>query len=190
METVIPAFLKTCSKCGETKLSTEFGLSNKNLSGLKAQCRPCLNKGRQNWIRNNKDKSFEYNTKYWPAVLEKRKQKQALKQENNKCQICGCSLIGRQLLARYCKEHKKVVVNEGKHESYARNVGTYRAYIEKHKPQINKENAKRELKRRENLTDRYVTKLLREKHGFTGAQLNDNPEIIEVKRLMLKTKRL
>jgi len=47
-----------------------------------------------------------------------------------------------------------------------------------------------EANRRENVTDRYVSKLLREKNGFTIEQLKNNPSLLEIKRLIIKTKRI
>jgi hypothetical protein len=60
----------------------------------------------------------------------------------------------------------------------------------KNKESIRKKNAIKESERRKNLTDRYVKKLLYEKNGFSVEQIKNNPELIELKRLILKIKRL
>lgn len=50
--------------------------------------------------------------------------------------------------------------------------------------------AERERNETENLTDKYVIKLLREVSGLTSKEIRKYPELIEAKRLTLKIKRL
>jgi len=183
-------FFKVCSRCRFKKISTDFWKDKTSKSGLRSYCKECSYEIRQTWIHKNKHKEKEYNAKYRPATFEKYKVNQLAKQENNKCTKCGCSLIGRQLLARYCKDCKSEIKKEWKKESYKRNIDTVIKYNSENRESINKKNAIREFNRRENLADRYITKLLREKNGFSVEQLKANPEIIEVKRIIIKTKRL
>lgn len=183
-------YLKICTQCGNEKLSTEFGKDKQLKSGLKPYCKICASKMRKRWINKNKHKNKEYYVKYRPKAVERYKDKQHIKQENNKCIKCGRALIGRQLLSKYCHVCKKEVIKEWKRESYKRNIDTVIKYNAEHREDINKKQAIREFNGRENLKDRYITKLLRERAGFTVDQLKENPEIIEIKRLIIKTKRL
>ena len=183
-------FVKVCSRCGIEKTSTDYGKDRTLKTGLRSYCKKCSSEIRKDWIKRNKHKEKEYNTKYRPKTIVKYKERQLAKQENNKCLKCGCSLVGRQLLARYCKTCKVEIKKEWKRESYKRNIPTVLKYYSENRDKIKKKNAIREFERRENLTDRYITKLLREKSGFTVEQLKNNPELIEIKRLIIKTKRL
>ena len=183
-------YIKVCSRCGLEKMSTDYGLNKTSKSGLRSYCKKCSSEMRKDWIKRNKHKEKEYNIKYRPGTIEKYKERQLIKQKNNRCLKCGCSLIGRQLLARYCKNCKSEIKKEWKRESYKRNINTVIKYNLKNRDSINKKNAIREFERRKNLTDRYITKLLREKSGFTVNQLKNNPELIQIKRLIIKTKRL
>ena len=183
-------FFKVCSRCGLDKISTDYGNDKTSKSGLRSYCKMCACEMRKDWISKNKHKEKEYNKKYRPKTIEKYNERQLTKQEKNKCLKCGCSLIGRHLLARYCKDCKAEIKKEWKRDSYKRNIDTVKKYNSENRELINKKNAIREFERRENLTDRYITKLLREKSGFTVDQLKNNPELIEIKRLIIKTKRL
>lgn len=183
-------FIKICSRCGFEKISTDYGKDKTLKSGLRSYCKKCACEMRKDWIIKNKHKEKEYNKKYRHKTIEKYNEQQLIKQKSNKCLKCGCSLIGRQLLAKYCKDCKSEIKKEWKRESYKRNIDTLIKYNSENRDLINKKNAIREFERRENLTDRYITKLLREKSGFTVDQLKNNPELIEIKRLIIKTKRL
>jgi hypothetical protein len=157
-------FTKTCSKCKIEKSNLEFCKCKTGTLGLFAFCKKC--------------------------VSEINKNKQLEKQKNNKCVICNIALIGRILSSKYCKECKKEIKKEWKRESYKRNIDTVIKYNLENKESIRKKDNIREFERRKNLTDRYVKKLLYEKNGFTVEQLKNNPELIELKRLILKIKRL
>jgi len=116
--------------------------------------------------------------------------KQLTKQIENKCIKCNCSLIGRQLLSKYCFDCKVEIKKVWRNENHKRNINTAKNYFQKNKTEINNKTRLLEANRRENVTDRYVSKLLREKNGFTIEQLKNNPSLLEIKRLIIKTKRI
>jgi hypothetical protein len=178
---------KECSKCNQHKNIDQFA---KSLKYTRSYCKSCANEIRKVWISKNKEKEKEYNSRYRPNQIEKYKSKQLAKQESNKCLKCKCSLIGMSLLANYCLTCKKEVRKQWKRESYKRCVQTYKNYFQKNKQNINNNNRKLELDRREKLADRYIKKLLIEKSGFKIDQLNQHPEIIQTKRLIIQTQRL
>lgn len=179
-----------CRLCKELKLISEYSKDRTRKTGLKSYCKKCSNKQRQNWISKNSNKIKEYNLKYKDQVLEKYYEKQKDKQEKNKCLKCNCSLIGRYLSAKYCVECKEQIKKEWKINSYKRNIITSIKYNKEHRKEINLKNASREQNRRDILTDRYITKILLEKNGFTVEQIKENRELIEIKRIIIKTKRL
>lgn len=131
----------------------------------------------------HKDKLNEYHNKY-------NKINRLKKQENNKCNKCGCSLAGRPLNTKFCEICFIDIKKQVKRESYARCILTYQEYNKKHREVINEKYKKREKLKREDLADRYLIKLLIEKNGFSSDQVKENPELIELKKIILKTKRL
>lgn len=62
-------------------------------------------------------------------------------------------------------------------------------YNNANREQINKKNMDRYTYDCEHLGNMYISSLLRQSR-FTTEQINENPELIEVKRLIIKTKRL
>lgn len=182
--------MKVCTRCGLEKKTSDFGNDKTLKSGMRSYCKVCANDILRDWKSRNKHKSSEYYQKYKSKVLSKYKDSQLKKQEANKCVVCGCSLIGRQLSAKYCHECHKEIKKQWKKDSYKRNIPTVLKYNSTHRDMININNRKNEQKRRDNLSDRYVVKILREKSGFTTEQIKNNPELIEVKRLIIKANRL
>jgi hypothetical protein len=182
--------MKICTKCKCKKELTEFVKDNSVKSGIKSYCITCNYQMQKDWRAKNKDKVKQYNQRSRPKVALKKKEIQLSKQIENKCIKCNCSLIGRQLLSRYCFDCKKEIKKEWKRESYKRCVDTYKNYNQKNKTEIRNKTRALETIRRENITDRYASKLLREKNGFTVDQIKNNPTLIEIKRLIIKTKRI
>jgi len=182
--------MKTCSKCKCEKQLTDFCKDNSVKSGLRSYCKSCNYLMQRNWIEKNKHKVKEYNERSRPKVSAKKKAIQLTKQIENKCIKCNCSLIGRQLLSKYCFDCKVEIKKVWRNENHKRNIHTAKNYFQKNKTEINNKTRLLEANRRENVTDRYVSKLLREKNGFTIEQLKNNPSLLEIKRLIIKTKRI
>jgi hypothetical protein len=182
--------MKTCSKCKCEKQLTDFCKDNSVKSGLRSYCKSCNYLMQRNWIEKNKHKVKEYNERSRPKVSAKKKEIQLRKQIENKCIKCNCSLIGRQLLSKYCFDCKVEIKKVWRNENHKRNIHTAKNYFQKNKTEINNKTRLLEANRRENVTDRYVSKLLREKNGFTIEQLKNNPSLLEIKRLIIKTKRI
>jgi hypothetical protein len=64
--------VKTCRKCGETKLLSEFGKSGKtNGSGYKAVCKVCLAKKLSDWRKANPEKAKEQDRRFYNNNKEK-----------------------------------------------------------------------------------------------------------------------
>ena len=157
-----------CTECGEIKGITLFPRVKNGHPDRKLYCKKCS-------LRIAQQKIYARN--------------QLAKQTNNLCLTCQKSLVGYMLNRKYCDSCMKGIERAWKKDSYIRNKKTYQTYFKEHKSEIYAKNREREHDRRKDIADRYVTKLLREKHGFTPEQLRTHPEIIEVKRLILKIKR-
>lgn len=190
IQPLLPAGFKKCTQCHELKPFKEFGKDKTLKSGLRSYCKECSNRMRRDWIKRNKHKEQEYYVKYRPKVAKKYREKKAELQKMNKCEICGDSLIGRALNTKYCKNCKPKIERVWNKEERIRNKETYKKHYIENKPIIMEKNRIINQKRRDDITDHYVRKLLREKSGFTTEQIEQNPELIEVKRLIIKTKRL
>lgn len=106
------------------------------------------------------------------------------------CIMCKCPLINRTLNTKYCADCKKEVKREWSRIDYKKNRSTYDEWYKNNKDKVRIGRTKIEQRRRNNLSDRYIKRLLREKSGFTTDQIKDNPELIETKRIIIKTKRL
>jgi len=145
---------------------------------------------RNEWAAKNRDKTKAYMEKYKPNILHKHKEAQLVKRSENTCIMCGRSLSDKILSAKYCNECKELKRREWRKSDYEKHFDRYKKYYKANKSVINEKNRTREQRRRQYLTDRYIKKLLREKSGFTAEQIKQYPNLIEVKRLIIKTKRL
>ena len=181
---------KKCTKCGVEKDLADFGKNKSAKSGLRSYCKRCAYDMRNDWSHRNDLKVKEYYTRYRPKQILKYNERQLEKQKQNKCLLCSESLIGRQLLSRYCHSCKKQIRRTLKKISYKRCIKTSNDYNIKFKSRIRHWQKTREQNHRDNLTDRYITKLLVEKHGFDLGFVKPNHELIESWRLIIKNLRL
>lgn len=82
--------LKRCSKCKNEKDISEFNKSKKYKDNLRCWCKTCENKDHKKWRIHNGIR-YKYNEIYklkkYNLTLEE--YKQMVKQQNNKCLICG-----------------------------------------------------------------------------------------------------
>lgn len=82
--------MKQCLKCGELKDIESFGKRNDTKDGRRSQCRVCRNEVNNRWQRsekaketknawakNNREKRYEYEKRYWEKNPEKLKEKRA-----------------------------------------------------------------------------------------------------------------
>lgn len=166
---------RQCSECGEVKEISSFPRKKNGHHARQSYCKTC-------------SRRMTYEKSYVKVKLEYEK-KQFAKQILNACLSCKAPLIGYMLNSKYCQSCKEEIRRVWKKNDYTKNRTTRLHYYKVNSIEVNGKNRIREQRRREEVTDRYVTKLLREKHGFTPEQLRDHPQIVEVKRLILKIKR-
>jgi hypothetical protein len=182
------AITKQCSKCKEVKGLGEFGKSTTGKYGVRAYCKTCAYEMRRKWISKNKDKEKEYNQKYRPNTIEKIKTKQLTKQQSNKCVKCNKPLVGRILSTKYCNTCKNEERKIWRSKDYDKNKSSYKKYYLDNKSALIENGSKRDAIKRKDLHNRYIKKLFVEKHGLKTNQITN--DLIEVKRLIIKTKRL
>lgn len=96
-------------------------------------------------------------------------------------------------VANYCKECSKKVSNVNAKRNYKENRKKkleYAAnYRETNKDKISRNRNFYRRKHRANLKDCYVRELLVTRHNFSLEMLNENPELVENRRLIIKIKR-
>jgi hypothetical protein len=77
--TDLPMF-KRCTKCGETKLVTEFGKNRNHKDGLQYDCKECKRK----WREANREYRSEYDRRYREANREKKREHNRRYREANR----------------------------------------------------------------------------------------------------------
>ena len=191
-QTVVAFGFRRCSCCGEIKPFYGFGIYRSKMGkrNIRTYCKRCSMNMRNEWAAKNRDKTKAYMEKYKPNILRKHKEAQLVKRSENTCIMCGKPLLDKILSAKYCDECKELKCLEWRKSDYEKHFDRYKKYYKANKSVINEKNRTREQRRRQYLTDRYIKKLLREKSGFTAEQIKQYPNLIEVKRLIIKTKRL
>ena len=155
---------KRCSKCGKEKELDKFPIYNRNNKcHLKSYCKECAVKMTKEWRNANPERVKELKNKWYKENPEK------------------------------VREMKNKWVSDNREKSRAIKHKWERANIEKVK--IKNEKWKRDnpdkvnaarKKRRLKCVDSYIRDILIE-HGFPKDQIT--PEIIELKRMIIKTKR-
>jgi len=113
---------KNCSKCGKYLPETKkyFYVDGNTKCGFRSHCKECMKKSYKKWVENNRSKSIEYSKKHRLLNPEKVKftikktrlkkyglsieeYDKMIKEQNNKCAICGCEEKGRRKNGRLIK---------------------------------------------------------------------------------------
>lgn len=95
--------LKVCTKCKETKDTTEFGRHRRAKDGLSWICKDCNKEHTKKWASENQDKVKAYRKQYRPKAVEQRRWSlrlseygvtkemfyEMLESQNNLCKICS-----------------------------------------------------------------------------------------------------
>ena len=174
---------KTCKKCNEKKDLNLFGKDKRLNSGIKSNCKKCETEVSVKWNLNNKERKSEKAKIFYNKNKEKIKKKVKEYNIENKEKIYLYQL-------KYKSENKEKVllkVRECTRKYYYNNTEKIKKYSSEYR-ELNRAliNIKAN-KRAENTTDRYVINNLTTK-GFTKEQITS--ELIEVQRIIIKTKRL
>lgn len=167
---------KVCSKCGIKKDLCDFGKNKTGLYGVRECCKVCIKQYMQDYYKKNK-KVFKEKCISWNKNNPDRKNENSRNWKRNNRQKASKSyatyrnnnLEKLRELAR--KWHKN------NFEKSKLNASIYR---------LNNSEKIKEV--RELLPDSYIKTVLK-KQNYPQELIN-NPEFIEVKRLIIKTKRL
>lgn len=172
--------MKVCSKCKIEKEESEFRKRDKKKSGLFAWCTPCEVEYKSHYYIINrekiKNKSKEYGRKHKPQKKQYRKEYY----QKNKEKILLKSM-------EYVIDHRdRVRVNKRKwaENNKDRTSKTKTDWYIKNKEMVLKE----DKERRDSLSDSYIVRNLKNL-GVTENFIEYNPEIIDVKRTILKITR-
>lgn len=149
-------------KCGKCGEVKDVGEFYKNRSC----CKKCRQSQLKEWQNNNRDKIKKYSRSQYVKNPEKLKERAKEWQLNNP--------------EKYKERKKEWLLNNPGKDKESRNKWKCK------NPEKVKENSKNQ---RKSLNTCYIKKTLK-LSGFTTEQINENPELIEVKRLIIKTKRL
>lgn len=183
---------KKCKYCQKELTEDIVAIFRKNgIVRKRNYCKKCAYEAYRKWLSENQEKGKELANRAAKKFREKEKEIRLKKRKDKKCITCGTNLIkSKNTLALYCVPCKKERIKELKRASYARNLDTTREYNIKNKERIRKVHNLGAKKRRETLHSYYLRKTLKEKRGFTNEDIKQNPELIEIQRLIIQTKRL
>jgi len=175
---LLPAGFKKCRTCETIKKITEFHYWN-NRKSYGNECELCFKKKKKAYSSSIKGKISE--KKYRETGKARENWKKWAKQ--NKDKLKEKNKIYREKNKEKIKAKRNLKIWESQTKIY------YKKYREKNKINILKSSRKYTKKLVDNLDEKYCKYLLKEQ-GFTTEQIEQNQELIEVKRLIIKTKRL
>lgn len=183
---------KKCKYCQKELTEDIVAIFRKNGTVRRRNyCKKCAYEEYKKWLSENQERGKELANRAAKKFREKEKKIWLEKRRNKTCITCGTKLIDAgNTLAFYCVPCKKEKIKEWKRASYARNLDTVKKYNIKNKERIRKVQNSGAKKRRETLHSYYLRKTLKEKRGFTNEDIKQNPELIEIQKLIIQTKRL
>lgn len=155
---------KRCSKCGEEKELNKFPTYNKNNKCyFRSYCKECKREMNKNWRNANPERVKELKNKWYKENPEKVRE------------------MGNKWVSNNREKSRAI-----KHKWERANIEKVKIKNEKWKnDNPDKVNTARK-RRRENCVDSYIKDILIA-HGFPKEQIT--PELIELKRMIIKTKR-
>ena len=161
---------KICSKCGETKELELFVKCKKCKDGTTNVCLSCRKENYKEYLIKNSERIKRQKKEWAINNPESIKSAQTKFRQNNPEKCAELQKTWRQNNPEKYKEHKK----------------KYR----KKNPEWNKvQKRKNYMKSIENLSDRYLKARLKA-NGFENEIINTRPELIELEKIIIKTKRL
>ena len=103
--------MKSCSKCGEPKPSSEFGLRKRSADGLQSWCRDCLREYQRDYARNHRDpaRHREAQQRYRTRNRQKLAAHQAVRHAVRACEI---------VVPVWCQSCRCVTELEAHHHDY------------------------------------------------------------------------
>ena len=167
---------KACSKCKEVKPLDLFSTDRKMKLGRKSWCIKCTTENAKRWANKNRDKVNGYKKDSYKRSPDRAKERAKCWRERNPEKSRENGAEWRKRNPERNKEIKKRA---------AERVRSDTALYEKQKLRYREKTNKATLQ----LSDSYVRSNL--VHcGFNIETVKQHPELIEIKRLIIKTKRL
>ena len=168
--------LKKCSKCGEVKAVEEFSRCKKYSDELNCRCKNCDKEYSDARKDARRDYFKEYRNKNREKLAESSKSYRTINKEkiynrNTEYRACNFDRISKYQ-RKYSNINKERICSQRKNYRYInrdRLKGTYISLVE-------------------SLSDRYVKQIIRTCTRLAPPLIP--PELIEIKRTILKTKRL
>lgn len=178
--------VKTCSKCKIDKPNSDFrmrkGKTANQASYLNSACRECEKEAKKEYVLKNHLKCRQSEKKWRLNNKDKVKAQQKRSYDKNKIKRIQCALNHY-----YNNKQNKISLVKKWREINKEKVKTYRkVYEEKYYSTLIEKRKIRYKLQRDLLRSRYLKSLLA-RSGFPTNQITD--EIIEIKKLLIKTKR-
>jgi len=195
----------TCKKCGESKIWGEFGKAcGTSKYGIRYKCKKCINADVDySIIKKNSQKyhAQKIAAKYHSpenigtdsiltcCLCNQKKHNDFFKKRFST--QSGDKVIGLDKRCSDCLDERKRKLGRKyyKTKGNAIHKESQRKYVEKNKDKIYARSADWNRNAAEEATDSYIIKLLK-KNGFTREQIAENPELINIQRIIIQTKRL
>ena len=192
----------TCKKCGESKIWGDMVKSPACKNGIRYKCKKCNNASVDyGIIKANSQKYHKerLSAKYYPAAL-------IGSSEMLLCLVCNShktadmfrpkigrndNVIGIVKECNGCAHDKKKKLAREYYGAQGRDriKKNQRIYREKNKDAIYKNSAEWHRDSAKKISDFYTKRVLK-KRGFTPEQIEQNPELINIQRIIIQTKRL
>jgi len=178
---------KKCSNplCGLIKPVTEFYTNKTAKDGFRSVCKSCVAIQSKNYDNNKRLSIIEYQKKY------RENHKTQLKEYIKKYQFNN-SERERERIRLWTKENpeKRRVITNLYYKKNLEKIRDYRNKWKKNNPEQFKINGQNTSRKSVLLLNNHYIKSTLRNMGFTNDQLNENPELIEVKLIYLKILRL
>lgn len=197
-QSLLPTGLKKCRQCGIEAHREMFKKSKDYKDGYSSLCKKCHNKKNKSY-RRDKEKE-KLNAKKWrennpQKVKEIQRESNKKRWESGKIQEYREKNKDKYLATRReWREKNKEKENQRTIDWKKNNTQKIRESNRKSKEKRKDENLRLSRiwtkKSIQELNDWYVKSILRRNDEFTTEQINNNTDLIEVKRLILKIKRL
>jgi hypothetical protein len=173
---------RTCKKCGETKPIEEFYLQPGNKNGYNSECKSCKKIYKADYYRKNikliKSKHRIYSQSHKQEKIDYRREWLKNNPEKAKLMSKKSHERNRENILAYLRIYQKTHKNKLNEKSklWARN-------------HPNKEKIKHQ-RYVKSLCDGYIIEQLFRNTGLLKSKIKEHPELIEVKRIQIKLKRL
>lgn len=162
--------MKVCSKCHIEKDEKGFYNDKRNSDGLQSQCKSCQCAGNRRWAMNNKERVRALSKK------SRIKNKERVREQYNKWKKANIKQVKERL-------------KEWRNKNKSKIIERIRVWRKKNPDRVRWLGKSALAKGRQTLSDAYVKRVLVEGQNVSVGVIKKHPELIEVKRTIIKIKR-